>query len=241
VLARLQDAAEINAVKLQQAVQRIEAEIAVIDAFLGETNVVPAPAESVASVPDGTASSTAAAVPVPTAPSPAALCRFLRQAHRWEPEAAALASLPPPVSAAGVAEALQRLPREVGERTEALAQFPRLLSLLRVKDELLRFAVAGRKGLLVEQERHSQALARMHEASQAEMESWMKLSQRLQAEMAQWKQTCVFCGIALSGQSASTPCAANARPSAADASSLSHLASSDRHEGDGMHFFVAAP
>ena len=168
------------------------------------------------------------------------MCRFLRSAHRYQSDAAQLAALPS--ASAGSATAtlsLEPLPRETALRAQQLSQFPRLLSLLRVKDELLRFAMASRKGLLAEQQQHAQNLQRLYADSQTEMESWMQLSQRLHDELRAFKQVCCFCGVALAGDAASTLCAANARPQTL-ASAHSQLDVSGRREGDGMHYFVPA-
>lgn len=168
------------------------------------------------------------------------MCRFLRSAHRYQSDAAQLAALPS--AAAGSATAslsLEALPRETALRAQQLSQFPRLLSLLRVKDELLRFAMASRKGLLAEQHQHAHNLQRLYADSQTEMESWMQLSQRLHDELRAFKQVCCFCGVALAGDVASTLCSANARPQTLT-SAHTPLDGSGRREGDGMHYFVPA-
>lgn len=254
ILSRLRNISELNGVKINQAVARVQGDIAAIDEFLRTTAVVPVPASTldsdtataagagVKSAAAATASAASAASATSSslaiAPAtPAIMCRFLRSCHLWPADAAQLALLPS--ASAAEAPALTALPREAHDRSHALSQFPRLLALLRVKDELLRFAMASRKGLLAEQAQHLATLQTLYDESQREMEAWMTLSERLSREMQAIKQKCCFCGVALSGAAASTPCAQN-QPQQSQQQPQPHFEGLDRREGDGLHYFVNA-
>ena len=256
ILSRLHNISELNGVKINQAVARIQGDIQAIDEFLNRTGIVPVPTDS----DPGAGVSTAAATTAPAstaatasafsasssstalAPAtPTTMCRFLRSCHLWPADAAQLAMLPS--DSAAETPALTALPREAHDRSHALSQFPRLLSLLRVKDELLRFAMASRKGLLAEQAAHLATLQSLYEESQREMEAWMTLSQRLSREMQACKQKCCFCGVALSGAAASTPCAQNQPQPQSQQHPQQQQApfeGLDRREGDGLHYFVSS-
>lgn len=224
-LQRLSQAVEHDLTKLQSASERMKADLDDIDAFLSACGIeLPSSSD-----PSGLA-------PAPAPPTPAAMCRLLTQSSSLLSQAGALATptpaglLAPPV--------LAPLPREAEAQRGALTQFPRVLALLRVKDELLRFAQASRKGLMAEQHQHAAALAKLYDATRAEIDEWVALSQRLTSEARALKQKCCFCGTPLSGAAASTPCPAN-QPRAAAAVTPAQLGSdSTRREGDGLHFFV---
>lgn len=219
----------------------VQSDISSVDSFLSASGLVAPPPVDAA----------AADVPVVAAPSslptatPAEMSRFLAHTREWLPRAHAFASLE---CDSIDSLALSPLPHDSADRARSLAQFPRLLQMLRVKDELIRFAMASRKGLLAEQETHARTLQRLYEQSQSEMEEWMALSERLAQEMRDTKQKCAFCAVALSGAAASTPCAANtsaaqmraAIPAAPGSAMTGSFEGSERREGDGLHYFVPA-
>jgi hypothetical protein len=223
-VSRLNAAAELNQTKLKQAQERIQAQLNEIDDFIRETGLV--------SLPPLNFTDLQASPPCSPAVTPATMCKFLRHAHNRLPRASELAmSQKQPDAAVNIAP----LPQESKAEAANLKQFPQLFALLKVKEELLHFAMASRKGLLSEQEAHEANLQRMHAQARKEMEEWKALAARMQKEIRQLNSKCVFCGVQLSGQAASTLCEQNRYPPTYPGPAYD----GQRREGDGRHYFVA--
>jgi hypothetical protein len=228
MLQRLNDAVEIEQVRIDQTVERLRGEVREIEEFLEMTGLQPNQQS-------------------PTYVTPSAMCTFLLHLRELLPRAHQLSSASSAAAPSTTQSAtppgsdFPSLPREASTRSSQLASFPHLLSLLRVKDSLLKFAMAGRKGLLKEQAEHEQTLQGLYAASQNEIREWMALSERLAKEVRASRQICTFCRVPLSGPAASTGCPANQRQTRLGAvNAVQVFEGSERREGDGLHFFVPA-
>lgn len=232
ILQRLNHIVQHNQTKLQYETERIEQELKEIETFMQLTSIQTASSPSSSSSVDPSSSSF---------PTPGRICHILSHSRDWTNRARHLVATS---SSVGIPLAqhldLEPLPTETRSRHSSLQRFPQLLSLLRVKDQLLQFTMASRKGLLKQQEEHRSNLEQLYRSSQGEIQEWMKLSEKLSSELRTFKQKCCFCQVPFSGVAASTMCSENRMESMTHPIAESNGDPNQRREGDGLHYFVPA-
>jgi len=248
ISSSLQEADETNRTRMQQQKQQYASDIAALEQYLDDTGLIsPSIYREMAHGPEATSTNPSSPwlpAPTPTSsssasnpPTPASICRFLRHSNRWTHHAQEL-TLHQPIKGEDMDEQLRlvKLPNQFKDEEQKLKQFHHLLSLVKVKDELVRFAMSSRKGLVSEQQHHAANLRKLYDAAQRELDEWMRVAQKMQQQVQANKAKCAFCGTAMSAASASSVCTFNTASNKyvpVDGAEVS-----ERREGDGMHYFV---
>lgn len=84
---------------------------------------------------------------------------------------------------------------------------PALSQGIASKDRDLQSILASRRGLIVESAGQAASLDALYTQAHREIQEWMQLTEGMESQIQQMRQTCRHCAVALSAQAANTRCA----------------------------------
>lgn len=133
---------------------------------------------------------------------------------------------------------LEDFPHETEDRLQKLDRYDSLCTMINQKDDMLSFLLGERDRFQRQERDHIRNIKKLDKATHAEVEQWIRLTDKFSGSLKEFHLICKYCGAPLNQRNVNSFCETNER-------SLSPLRNRGRSRssvfgapGSGLHFFV---